>query len=105
MKDAKGHGSDARGAFMGARNAELQASGPRPVIAGKPEYGTVSAGAAKVGSIAAAHGISTGQLAPGGRFGYNPEAVSQAIASSNRSGRRIGGREAKMIHALLKGRG
>lgn len=34
---------------------------------------------------------------------YNREAVDQAIASSNRAGRRIGGREAKKIHALLKG--
>jgi hypothetical protein len=32
-------------------------------------------------------------------------AVDAAIASSNRAGRRIGGREAKMIHAVLKGRG
>lgn len=38
------------------------------------------------------------------RHGYNPEAVNQAIAASNRAGRRIGGREARMIHALLKGR-
>lgn len=36
---------------------------------------------------------------------YNREAVNQAIASSNRAGRRIGGREARAIHALLKGRG
>ena len=36
---------------------------------------------------------------------YNKEAVDQAIASSNRAGRRIKGREAKLIHALLKGRG
>jgi hypothetical protein len=44
-------------------------------------------------------------LAPGGRFGYCPDAVNAAIASSNRGGRKIGGREAKLIHALLKGRG
>ena len=44
-------------------------------------------------------------LAPGGRHGYNPEAVNQAIASSNRAGRRIGGKEAAAIHRLLKGRG
>lgn len=35
---------------------------------------------------------------------YNAAAVNDAIASSNRAGRRIGGREARMIHALLKGR-
>lgn len=38
------------------------------------------------------------------RHGYNREAVDAAIASSNRAGRKIRGREAKMIHALLKGR-
>ncbi len=36
---------------------------------------------------------------------YCPDAVNAAIASSNRAGRRIGGKEARMIHALLKGRG
>lgn len=34
---------------------------------------------------------------------YNPAAVDQAIAASNRSGQRISKREAKAIHALLKG--
>jgi len=36
---------------------------------------------------------------------YNAEAVNKAIASSNRAGRKISKREAKLIHALLKGRG
>jgi hypothetical protein len=35
---------------------------------------------------------------------YCAEAVDKAIAASNRSGRRIGGREAKAIHSLLRGR-
>jgi hypothetical protein len=35
---------------------------------------------------------------------YNKGAVDNAIASSNRSGRHIGGREASAIHSLLKGR-
>jgi hypothetical protein len=35
---------------------------------------------------------------------YHAGAVQNAINSSNRSGRRIGGREAKMIHRLLSGR-
>jgi hypothetical protein len=35
---------------------------------------------------------------------YSPEAVDAAIAASTRSGRRIGRGEAKLIHALLKGR-
>lgn len=36
--------------------------------------------------------------------GYSQDAVDAAIRSSNRSGRRIGGKEAAKIHALLKGR-
>lgn len=38
------------------------------------------------------------------RPGYHAGAVQNAIDSSNRHGRKIGGREAKMIHALLRGR-
>lgn len=41
----------------------------------------------------------------GSRHGYNPDAVNKAISAQNRSGRgRIGGKEASMIHRLLKGR-
>jgi hypothetical protein len=40
---------------------------------------------------------------PGKSQGYSKDAVDKAIASSNRSGKKIGGREAKMIHAVLKG--
>lgn len=65
----------------------------------------VGSGEAHVAGIAAQHGIGGGALAPGGRHGYNPDAVNKAIASSNRSGRRIGGKEASAIHRLLKGRG
>jgi hypothetical protein len=35
---------------------------------------------------------------------YSAAAVDKAIAASNRSGKRIGKREGKAIHALLKGR-
>ena len=35
---------------------------------------------------------------------YDPVAVDRAIASSNRAGRTINSREAKLIHALLRGR-
>jgi len=35
---------------------------------------------------------------------YSKTAVNAAIASSNRAGRRIGGKEARLIHALLQGR-
>lgn len=38
------------------------------------------------------------------RHGYNAVAVNKAIESSNRHGRKISRREAKLIHALLKGR-
>lgn len=38
------------------------------------------------------------------RHDYNPEAVQKAIEASNRAGRKIGRKEAKLIHALLKGR-
>lgn len=40
-----------------------------------------------------------------GRHGYNRESVNAAIASSNRSGPKIGRQEAKLIHGLLRGRG
>jgi hypothetical protein len=35
---------------------------------------------------------------------YNAAAVQAAIDSSNRAERRIKGKEARLIHALLKGR-
>jgi hypothetical protein len=35
---------------------------------------------------------------------YNATAVTAAINASNRAGRKIGAREAKLIHALLRGR-
>jgi len=36
--------------------------------------------------------------------GYNPEPVNRAIANSGRfGGGKIGGREASMIHALIRG--
>ncbi len=34
---------------------------------------------------------------------YDPTAVNQAIASSNRAGRKISKAEARKIHALMKG--
>jgi hypothetical protein len=35
---------------------------------------------------------------------YDPDAINDAIAASNRAGRHIGAGEAKAIHALMKGR-
>jgi hypothetical protein len=60
--------------------------------------------AAHQSGVDAARDTPSGALAPGGRHGYNPTAVNQAIASSNRAGRRIGGNEASAIHRLLRGR-
>lgn len=34
---------------------------------------------------------------------YSPKAVDEAIAASNRAGRKISKKEAKLIHGLLKG--
>ena len=39
-----------------------------------------------------------------GRHGYCAQAVQNAIEASNRHGRRIGKREASLIHRLMKGR-
>jgi hypothetical protein len=35
---------------------------------------------------------------------YSAAAVTAAIDASNRAGRKIGAKEAKLIHALLRGR-
>jgi len=35
---------------------------------------------------------------------YNAAAVQKAIEASNRAGRKISAKEARLIHALLKGR-
>ena len=37
------------------------------------------------------------------KTGYDPEAVNKSIQSSNRSGKKIGGKEARAIHSVLKG--
>jgi hypothetical protein len=39
------------------------------------------------------------------RHGYNAKSVDEAINASNRHRRRISKKEARLIHALLKGRG
>lgn len=81
-------------------------------------YASQDAKSRPVGDTTAAAALSTGETAPthdsmakpgynefGSRHGYNPHSVNDAIAAQNRSGRgKIGGREASMIHRLLKGR-
>lgn len=82
-------------AGMGAANrAEQRAERGLDAEAHDPKNGQFSSGG----------GSGSGGAQPGNRHGYNPKSVNEAIASSNRAGRHIGGREAKMIHALLKGR-
>jgi hypothetical protein len=81
-------------------------TGPHPTVpavhAGQPASHPLTA------PSAAAHAAGQPQTfragAPQNRHGYNPIAVDKAIASSNRAGRKIGGREASAIHRLLKGR-
>jgi hypothetical protein len=55
-------------------------------------------------SVGAGMQPSATQQRPSGGSNYNREAVNKAIASSNRAGRKIGGREASAIHRLLAGR-
>jgi hypothetical protein len=129
MKDAQGHGSNGRGsggiadaiaksnASFGARSPVLKSGdqlGDRG-SGGQQSGNPVTAGGhgGDWGNMAAASSMASGPKSEpvpthdsmGGRGqGYSPDAVNKAIAASNRSGQRIGGREASMIHALLKGR-
>lgn len=122
MKDAKGHGSDARAEAAGHYDGKpvfhgYTASGNRVLNASGNPIAYASAEAAVAGAKFtqdqhAANELSRGSQKSGavpvhaGAAGpqYDRQAVNDAIASSNRAGRRIGGREAKMIHSLLKGR-
>jgi hypothetical protein len=83
------------------------ASGPKSDAAPTHDSMTNLQGSIERGHAmrSAGDGRHVSGFAAGGRHGYSPDAVNKAIASSNRSGRRIGGREAKMIHAIIKGRG
>jgi hypothetical protein len=87
----------------GGRKASSEARNTVPAVhAGRPASHPLTA------PSAAAHAAGQPQTfkagAPQNRHGYNPIAVDKAIASSNRAGRKIGGREASLIHRLLKGR-
>lgn len=125
MKDSKGHGSNGKG------GADYDARGYNPVMQGgkrmfgrQPTRAEAAANSASVkafSAFAASHNdkAAAGTLAapghpkvappmvhPGasGRHDYNPDSVNAAIASNNRHGPKIGGREAKLIHRLMKGR-
>ncbi len=122
MKDEKGHGSEARAQAAGHYDGKpvyhgYTAGGDRVLNASGNPISYASAEAAVAGAKFTQDQSAANELARGnpksgaapvhpGAAGpqYDRQAVNNAIASSNRAGRRIGGREAKMIHALLKGR-
>jgi hypothetical protein len=128
MKDAKGHGSNAKGIAQAAGYSVVQKDSLGHFIQGPsgehgPYFGARGAwkDAARLATIpsyandlGASRILASGpksapapvhdSMATQGRHGYNAAAVQSSIDSSNRHGRKIGGREAKMIHALLRGR-
>lgn len=108
MKDSKGHGSNSRGrSYLGAfdpRYADAAARFASLSPADRAAQTELARGSAK-SETPPVHGGSAGRLVMGNTSQYSREAVNNAIASSNRAGRHIGGREARMIHSLLKGRG
>lgn len=131
-KDAKGHGSEARGEHtldmvysskagvgglgkgMYARTASgaqyklnpAATEGRIPHVGSDidPSQHTAVADKAAATMLAGGHPKSGVVPVHSGASGYNRESVNQAIASSNRAGRRIGGKEASAIHRLLRGR-
>jgi len=57
------------------------------------------------GRMGRASGGETNDMPPDAMAGgYNEDAVNKSIASSNRSGKKIGKKEAALIHSLLRGR-
>lgn len=130
MKDQKGHGSDAKGAHSaGVEAATNSQFTPAQLETLKSGFGGINTVDPEGESYKKMTGMldkmSQDQLrylsgagikfvsklagnrvrATPGAPSYNAGAVNNAIASSNRAGRRIGGREASMIHSILKGRG
>jgi hypothetical protein len=134
MKDAKGHGSNPRGTLqrlgipLGADYHTLSSSKAQELADEakrqgyrKPDSANGSTGRyfhdrlqRQAAKQSPSGDDAAGALAGGGAksapvpthdsMGYSPDAVNKAIASSNRAGRRIGGKEARAIHALLRGR-
>jgi len=103
MKDAQGHGSDARGvADAAATEGHIPSVGTQldpsqhTQVTDYDAAGALAQGGAKSAPVAAHPAMATNPR-------YNRDAVNNAIASSNRSGRKIGGREASLIHRLLSG--
>lgn len=72
---------------------------------GKAAHGKACACKACGGRMGRASGGEADDTPPDAMAGgYNEDAVNKAIASSNRSGKKIGKKEAALIHSLLKGR-
>jgi hypothetical protein len=72
---------------------------------GKAAHGKGCACKACGGRMGRASGGETNDMPPDAMAGgYNEDAVNKAIAFSNRSGKKIGKKEAALIHSLLKGR-
>lgn len=116
MKDARGHGSNGRG-IVSVRHKVKDPTWTGTVIThggGQPKPSNAEAAGALASTKSAAAPVHDGmkRYAPDHRdsnafeHSYNPDSVNQAIANSGRfGGGKIGGREARMIHSLLKGRG
>jgi len=121
-------GKDIGGFLKGVGNAAttLTKYGPLGGFGGNlptiKDYAKTVMGGGKKHGGKAAHGKGCACKACGGRMGrasggeaddtppdamaggYNEDAVNKAIASSNRSGKKIGKKEAALIHSLLKSR-
>ena len=91
----------------------LAGDGPRPAVFDAAAKANPDAAAAAKLAEGGAPGKNTAVPVHAGAAGrqdsgptnprYNRDAVNAAIASSNRSGRKIGGKEAAAIHRLLSG--
>lgn len=96
----RGHSPDAENKYLDQVNDAASVMAYRR-NGGKQDLGPAAAQALASGDKSApvpAHGGTIG------RHGYNPDAINEAIASNNRHGPKIGGREAKLIHRLMRGR-
>jgi hypothetical protein len=106
MKDALGHGSNPRNDDA-AKALDYSGQGAAPTHPAMDNFRTATYAADENGFAKQPSVNGLGVLreaSDSGRREYNEGAVNKAIAASNRAGRKISGREAKAIHALLKGR-
>jgi hypothetical protein len=106
-KDAGGHGSEAKMAPEAPEAPEAKMAAMKAEAKMAPEAPEAPMDSRVRGVLAQGHPKSAPVPVHSGTAGprYNRAAVNDAIASSNRAGRRIGGKEASAIHRVLKGRG